>query len=233
MRIVGLIQARMGSTRLPGKVLLPLGGRPVVGHILDRLRATDGVDDCVLATTNDPANDPLEAFAAAEAVAVYRGSQEDDIAERLHGAARLAQADAILKVNGDCPFVDPSVMERLVRKFRSGGFDYVSNKVRPTWPEGLSAEVISLRALAWADAVLADPRDREFVANFIRDNRNRFAVGSVEGERDFSHLKLSLDTPADLAEVERLVAALYPANPLFSMQEIADWLATEQIQSVR
>jgi spore coat polysaccharide biosynthesis protein SpsF len=225
MRIVGLIQARMGSTRLPGKVLMNLGGRSVVGHILDRLVATTGVDGCVLATTVAPANDALEAFAEAEGIGIYRSALEDDIADRLYGAAQKMQADAILKVNGDCPFVCPSVMGRLVEEFQHGGYDYVSNKIRPTWPEGLSAEVIATPALAWADAALTRADDREFVANLIRDSRDRFAVGSVEGDEDFSNLKLSLDTPEDFAEAERLAAALYPANPLFLMDDIAGWLS--------
>ncbi len=220
MKIIGLVQARMGSSRLPGKVLLPLCGRPLVGHILDRLRATPGVDGLVVATTRDSRNDPLEAFAMREGVPVFRATGEDDIAERLHGAAVLSGADAILKVNGDCPLVDPAIMALLVDRFRVGDVDYVSNKIRWTWPEGLSAEVIATSALEWADRTLATPEDREFTANLIRDDRERFRVASVEGPLDLTRWKWSVDTPEDFREVAAMFDALYPSDPLFGLGAI-------------
>jgi spore coat polysaccharide biosynthesis protein SpsF len=216
----------MGSQRLPGKVLLPLAGRPLVGHIFDRLRATQGVDALVLATTVDPRNDPLAAFAEKEGAAVYRGTGEDDIAGRLAGAARLAKADAILKVNGDCPLVDPAILSLLVARFRAGEIDYVSNKIRWTWPEGMSAEVIATSALAWCDANLVTAEDRELVANHIRDNRSRFRVSSVEGPEDLTRYKWSVDTRSDFDEVAGLFDALYTANPLFGVADILDVIAS-------
>ncbi len=220
MKVVGLVQARMGSTRLPSKVLKPLAGRPLVGHIFDRLRATAGVDALVLATTTDARNDPLVAFAALEGVLAFRAVGEDDIAERLAGAMRLASADAILKVNGDCPLVDPAVLASLVGRFRTGNVDYVSNKIRWTWPEGLSAEVIGRAPVEWCDANLRTAQDREFMANLIRDDRTRFRVASLEGPQDLTRYKWSVDTAEDLAEVEAIFDALWPSNPLFGLTEI-------------
>lgn len=231
MRLVGLVQARMGSSRLPGKVMRPLAGRPLVGHIFDRLRATPGVDDVVLATTTDPRNDALVAFAAGEGVAAFRATGEDDIAERLAGAARLSRADAVLKVNGDCPLVDPAVMALLVARFRRGDVDYVSNKIVWTWPEGLSAEVIGRAALDWCDAHLETAEDREYVANLIRDTRDRFRVASVEGDRDLQHHRWAVDTPEDYAFVSGIFAALYPQAPLFGLDAILAHLATATASS--
>lgn len=227
MRIVGLVQARMGSRRLPAKVMMPLAGRPLVGHIFDRLRATSGVDGLVLATTADPRNDLLVAFAEEEDVAVYRAKGEDDIAERLHGAAVTSNADAVLKVNGDCPLVDPSVLALLVSRFRQGNADYVSNKIRWTWPEGMSAEVISASALSWCNAQLQTERDREFVANLIRDDRERFRVASIEGPEDLTRYKWSVDTPEDFDQVSALFDALYASVPLFGVKEILGHVPTE------
>src|SRR3989304_2895228 len=139
-RIAGLIQARMGSTRLPGKVMLDLAGKPMVGHIIDRLQAVPGLCGIVLATTVDSRNDGLVEYARSRGLSVYRAQGEDDIAERLAGAAKLMRADAILKVNGDCPLVDPEVLWRLVAAFESAGdADYASNKIIWTYPMGLTA----------------------------------------------------------------------------------------------
>ena len=225
MRIAGLVQARMGSTRLPRKVMLPLAGRPLVGHIFDRLRRVGGLSGLVLATTRDPANDPLAAFAAAEGALVFRARGEDDIAERLAGAAALAGADAVLKVNGDCPLVDPAVLALLVERFRRGDVDYVSNKIVWTWPEGLSAEVIGRRALDWCDANLSAASEREFVANWIRDHGERFRVASVEGPRDLSRHRWTVDTPEDYAFMQRLFAALHPGDPVFGLDAVLAHLA--------
>lgn len=226
MKIVGLVQARMGSVRLPQKVMLPLAGRPLIGHIFDRLRRVDNLTGIVLATTADPRNDPLAAFAAEEGALVYRARTEDDIAERLAGAAALVGADAILKVNGDCPLVDPAVLALLVTRFRRGDVDYASNKIVWTWPEGLSAEVIAASALVWCDANLETAEDREFVANWIRDHRDRFRVASVEGTRDLTRHGLTVDTAEDYALMQRIFDALYPHDPVFGLDAILSHLAS-------
>lgn len=220
MTIVGIVQARMGSSRLPGKVMLPMAGRPLVGHIFDRLRATRHIQSIVLATTEDPRNDVLVRFADQEGVLVYRARDEDDITERLHGAAAIAGADAILKVNGDCPLVDPQVMDQLVERFLVGDADYVSNKIRWTWPEGLSAEVIAARALAWCNDNLKDRTSREFIANIIRDDRTLFRVASVEGDRDLTQYKWSVDTMSDFIEVARIVETLHSPSRIFTLAEV-------------
>lgn len=228
-RIIGLAQARMGSSRLPGKVMLPLAGKPLIGHIFDRLAATPGIDGLVLATTADIRNDALVAYAESRGIPVYRETVEDDIVARLAGAARLMRADAVLKVNADCPMVDPAIMARLVQSFRGDStVDYVSNKIVWTWPEGMSAEVIATAALVWcADNLQADI-DRELVANWIRDHTDRFTRRSVEADRDYMSLpKLSVDTPADYAEATRIFAALYPSNALFGFNDILAWLKAE------
>ena len=218
----------MGSTRLPGKVMRELAGRPMVGHIVDRLEAVPRLCGIVLATTADPRNDGLADYARARGLAVYRARGEDDIAERLLGAARLMRADAILKVNGDCPLVDPEVLGRLVAAFEAAGdADYASNKIEWTYPMGLSAEVITARALAWCDANLTEAQDRELVANWIKERKEQFKQVSVTCDRTLGHLNWTVDTAEDFAFAERVFAALHPANPLFGLDDVLAFLGVE------
>ncbi len=220
-KIVGLVQARLRSSRLPGKVMLDLVGRPLIWHIFDRLRRVPELDGVVLATTIDRSNDAMVAFAAEHGVAVYRQAEEDDIAARLAGAAETAAADAILKVNGDCPLVDPEVMRQIVRRFKdTPGSDYASNKSAWTYPKGLSVEVISRRALLWCHENLTDPHDRELVADWIRGHRERFKVVSVEGDRNLGHHDWFVDTADDYAFVKDISDALYRDGLCFGMEDV-------------
>lgn len=225
IRVVGLVQARMGSSRLPGKVMRDLAGKPLVGRIMDRLEAVPGLCGIVLATTADPRNDRLVEYAKARGCSVYRAQGEDDIAERLIGAARLVGADAILKVNGDCPLVDPEVLTKIVATFlKAEDSDYVSNKIAATYPIGLSAEIIATRALEWCDANLADATDRELVAAWIMHHPQQFKTVSVTSGRDLGHLNWAVDTPEDFAFVERIFAALGDGNRIFGLDEVLEFL---------
>ncbi len=224
-RLVGLVQARMGSTRLPGKVMRPLARMPLVGHIFDRLLATPGVSGLVLSTTQDPRNDPLVEYVRSRGIPADRGPREDDIAERLNRSAGLAEADAIVKVNGDCPLIDPAILARLTHAWLADpALDYVSNKIVWTWPEGLSAEIISRRALAWCDDNLTAPVDREFVANWVRDHPERFRRLSIEGDRDLTGHGWAVDTPDDFAFVARIFDALYQDDQIFGLDDILAFL---------
>ena len=228
MKTVGLIEARMGSTRLPGKVMREFCGRPMVWHIGDRLRRVDGIDQLVMATTADSRNAPLVAFAEQHGMAVFRAELEDDIAGRLAGAMRLTEADAIMKINGDCPLVDPAVLQILLDRFvEAGDADYASNKVTWSYPLGLSAEVIGRTAVDWCDENLATPQDRELVANWIRDHPDRFKVISVSAPYDVSHLDLTVDTAEDFAEVNRIFEALYREDDCFGLDEILEFLGVD------
>jgi spore coat polysaccharide biosynthesis protein SpsF (cytidylyltransferase family) len=228
-RLVGLVQARMGSTRLPGKVMKPLAGVPLVGHIFDRLLATPGVSGVVLSTTRDPRNDPLVEYARGRGIPTDRGPREDDIAERLHRSAGLAEADAILKVNGDCPLIDPAILARMTQAwFADTGLDYVSNKIVWTWPEGLSAEIISRRALAWCDDNLNDASERELVASWICDRPDRFRRRSIEGERDLTAYGWAVDTPDDFDFVAQIFDALHQDGRIFGLEEILDLLEQQK-----
>jgi len=228
-RIVGLTQARMGSTRLPGKMMELISGKPMIGHIFERITKVPSLDEQVLATTIDPRNDEMVAYAESLGITVYRETEEDDIAARLCGAAKMMEADAILKINGDCPMIDTGVLEQLIQLFlNKTETDYASNKITWSYPEGLSAEVISTKALCWCDKNLKTDHDRELVANWIRDHVERFKVLSLQHKSDLSHHRWCVDTAEDLDFVRSVFNALYEKHPNFGLNEILDFIQSRR-----
>jgi spore coat polysaccharide biosynthesis protein SpsF len=208
VRIVGVVQARTGSRRLPGKALLDLGGLPLAAHTLRRLRAATTLDDVVVATSVAPQDDALESLAVEEGVGCFRGS-EQDVLSRFVLAARESQADAVVRVTADCPFIDSKVVDRVVTELvgHPGDCDYASNVIRRTFPRGLDAEAVFTDALVRADRMGRSPEAREHVTwHIYRERPELYLLRSVEldGE-DFSDLDWSVDTAEDL----ELVRALY------------------------
>jgi len=224
-KIVGLVQARMGSTRLPGKVMMELSGKPMIWHIFDRLQRVSGLDGIVLATTMDPRNNAMIRYAELLGIPVYCESDENDIVSRLVGAANLLKAELILKINGDCPVVDVDLIEKMVRRHRlTGDTDYLSNKVVWSYPKGLSAELISTAALSWCNENLIKAEDRELVCDWIRDHPEQFNVYSIEYHRDLSHYNWMVDTPEDFDFMSRLFDALYEPGRPFGLNEVLRWV---------
>lgn len=213
----------MGSSRLPGKVLADLGGRPVVQHVLRRAAAIDGVDDIVLAIPAGADDDPLEAAARAVDVRVLRGHQTD-VLSRYHEAAELTSAEAIVRVTADCPLLDPAISGRVVARFHAGGADYVSNIHPPTFPDGYDTEVMTRDALdtAWRDA--RDPYEREHVTPFIWTRPERFRLANVADAEDRSSWRLTLDTADDL---ERLRAIWLRLGPDAGLTDVIALLGRE------
>jgi spore coat polysaccharide biosynthesis protein SpsF len=225
VKITGVVQARMGSSRLPGKVMRPLVGRPLIWHVIDRLRQVPGLDGIVLATTADPRNDPLVAYCDEQGISAFRERHEDDIVSRLLGAAALTEADAILKVNADCPMIDPAILTLLVERFFSDpGVDMVCNWVRWTWPVGMNAEIVTRAALERCDRALKTERDRELAMLYMRDHPRDFRLTSVEGARDLTHLHWAVDTPEDYEFVGGVFSALWRPGPAFGVADILSYL---------
>lgn len=224
IKIIGLLQARMGSSRLPGKVMKTIMGVPLSGHIIDRLLATRHVTQVIVATSIDHRNDPLVEYARSRGVEVYRSPCEDDIAERLYFSARMTGADAILKVNGDCPLVDPVIMSNMTELFLANAeTDYISNKMEMTWPEGMSAEIITFRALEWCHENLEDEKDRELVASWIMSHPDRFPQITLknDGDNPLQH-KLSVDTPEDYQYVLKIFEKFYEGNRYFGFKDLLE-----------
>ena len=226
-RVLGVIQARMGSSRLPGKALIDLAGKPLVWHMIDRMRRVNGVSEIVLATTADPRNEPLIEYCKSEGIDSFRHEVEDDLAGRISGAIRGRAGDVILKTGGDCPLIDPEVLQRMVDTALSDpAADFVSNRVQWSYPLGLSADVVSRRSIEWADANLKSDEDRELFAVWIRDHPDRFKVIPIvhEGE-DLSHLNWCVDTPEDLTAVREIFDALYTPGQCFGFRDALAFLA--------
>jgi len=212
-RVVATVQARMGSQRLPGKVLRPLVGRPMLAWLIDRLRLTRGPEAVVVATSTERRDDPIAEFAAACNAACVRGS-EADLVSRLLETARRTGAGALVRVTADCPFVDPVVVDGLVAAWRAleGEVDVVVNNDPPSFPHGLDAEVIPRATLERLDAEVTDPYYREWFPFWWRERRGEYRVVNIPSPVDLSHHRWTVDYPEDLAFAERVLAALVPTR---------------------
>lgn len=214
----------MGSTRLPGKVLAPIAGRPMLSYQLERLRRCRQVDRLVVATTTQSADDAIVAFCEVEGLACIRGP-EQDVLSRYAQAAHAFDAGIVVRVTSDCPLIEPALVDRAVATFRTGEpCDYLSNMIRPTWPYGMAVEVISREALLQADAEATDPAEREHVTPFIYWRPERFRLKSLTMVPDLSAHRWTVDTPEDLELVARILTTLYPRRPAFEMTDVLELL---------
>ena len=208
MSTVAIIQARMGSTRLPGKVLLPLLNEPVLVHDVRRVGRATSLDEVVVATTVEPQDDPIEALARANAWPVVRGS-EADLLERYLLAARRFGASRVVRVTSDCPLIDPGLIDRVVWALDAAGADYASITLPPrSWPRGLDVEAFTREALEAAGADDNDPASREHATPYIYRHPERFGLVAVPSARDLSAHRWTLDTPEDYALISRIYDAL-------------------------
>jgi spore coat polysaccharide biosynthesis protein SpsF len=224
MTVLAILQARMSSSRLPGKVMADLLGEPMLARQIERLRRCRRLDRLLLATSTEAADDALVELCARIGVDCFRGSL-DDVLDRFHAAAAGRGADQIVRLTADCPLADPALIDALVDLHVAGGYDYSCNTLPPRWPDGLDAEVMRAEVLeaAWREAAL--PSEREHVTRFIYTRPERFRLGSLVGETDLSGERWTVDTPEDLALVRAIYAALYPANPAFGTEDILAFLA--------
>ncbi len=209
LNIAAIIQARMGSARLPGKVLRPLGDRPVLGLLLDRLARSTLLTATCVATSRLSQDDAVAAWCESHGVRVFRGDEQDVLA-RYAGAAELLEADVVVRITGDCPLICPDVTDRVIRAFlgASPSIDYATNCLRRTYPRGLDTEVVSATALARAAAEGRSPADREHVTHYIRQHPDRFRFIGVEDVEDHSDLRWTVDTEDDYRLLQTIVDAL-------------------------
>jgi spore coat polysaccharide biosynthesis protein SpsF (cytidylyltransferase family) len=213
VRVIAVVQARLGSTRLPGKALLDLAGRPMLEHVLLRAAAVPGVDQVVLATTVSPEDGALAEVARAANVACVRGSV-DDVLDRFHAALAAHPADAVVRITADCPLLAPEVSGRVVSEYRrrAGELDYVSNVHPPTFPDGLDTEVIAASALerTWREA--RPGWEREHVTPYIWSRPDEFRLANVGGDEDLSAHRWTVDDARDLAFVREIYGRLATAR---------------------
>jgi spore coat polysaccharide biosynthesis protein SpsF (cytidylyltransferase family) len=225
-RLVAVVQARASSTRFPGKVLADLGGKPLLRRLLDRLRRSRQVAEVVVATSTLADDDQVAALAEEASLAVVRGPL-DDVLERFRIAADRHRADAVVRITGDCPLVDPELVDTVAQLFRSSSADYVSNVSPPTYPDGLDVEVIARGALERAAAEATRSTDREHVTLFIARQPDRFPHLNFTNDVDLSELRWTVDYPEDLDFVRAVFAAFPGREEAFGYREVVVALETQ------
>jgi spore coat polysaccharide biosynthesis protein SpsF len=221
MRVAVIVQARMGSMRLPGKVLKEVLSRPLLSHQFERLRRAKTASTLVLATSVLPGDDALAAWAKSEGVSCSRGS-ESDVLARFRAAAETASADVVVRATGDCPLIDSGVLDDAVDLFlKSGAKGYGSNcNPERTFPRGLDVEVFSRAALEEAALKAKDPAEREHVTPYLIRRPDRFPPALLRSDGDHSRHRWTVDAPEDFELVRRIIEALYPAKPAFSWRDV-------------
>lgn len=226
MKVIGIIQARVGSTRLPNKVMMQLCGKTVVEHVVERVAACHEIGEAVVATTVNASDLPLVVLCAGKGVRVFCGSEED-VLDRYYQAARVFGADHVVRITSDCPLLDPAVIGTVVRAHAAGGSDYTSNVIQPTYPDGEDVEVFSFSALerAWREARLAS--EREHVTQYFLKNSGLFTLQNCTHSEDLSGLRWTLDTAEDLEFIREVYKRLLRRDGyIFGMREIRDLLRT-------
>ncbi|MDT8903906.1 cytidylyltransferase domain-containing protein [Anaeroselena agilis] len=233
MKTVIISQARMTSTRLPGKILKEVLGKPLLEYQLERLRRVANADAVVIATTVNPADDPVAELCGRLGAPCFRGP-ENDVLARYYHAAREHGADTVVRVTSDCPLIDPAVVAAVIGKFKREPrqFDYVANVLVRTYPRGMDTEVFSMQALAEAHREATLPAHREHVTPFIHSQPARYRLSNVENDTDCSRYRWTVDTPEDFDLISKIIAAVWPARPEFTLADCLtayrdhpEWLA--------
>lgn len=212
MKTVAIIQARMGSSRLPGKVMLPLAGDHALTHHITRIQAAETVDETVVATSTGVQDDIIARYAKRGGAEIYRGSEED-VLGRMYEAARQRDADIVIRVTADCPLVSPEQTDYAVRKVLDEGFDDVSSIITRTFPRGLTTEAFTFESLKTVQKAANEPHHREHVTPFYRENPEKFDLYNVTSDEvfsdDFLHDRTDLRLTLDEADDYELLRRIY------------------------
>lgn len=225
VKIVAIIQARMSSTRLPGKVMMPICGKSLFRLLVERVKSSKLIDELWLATSIDSANDILVREAnCIDNLLIFRGN-EADVLSRFADIALQSQADYIVRLTGDCPLLDPNVIDSVIKFMldKSDLYDYASNALRPTYPDGLDVEIFKVHTLLEANKSAISSSDREHVTPLIHCyhlNPINPKVGHYIGEGDFSHLRWTVDEVCDYELIREIYENLYYENPKFSWLDV-------------
>ncbi len=219
--VTAIIQARMTSARLPGKVMKEVLGRPLLSYLIERVRCCKGIKDIVLATTLNSEDDSIAIFGSNKGVQVFRGS-EKNVLERFHGAATMFGAGHIMRVTADCPLIDPDILAMLIEYYFSENLDYASNCLYPTLPDGLDAEIFNFETLDYAYKHALLPSELEHVTPYIRNHPEIFKTGNWTYHENFSQLRWTVDEPEDFEFVRQVIEKLYPVNRNFRMNDVLE-----------
>ena len=217
MRVIAIVQARLGSIRLPEKVLKPICNKPLIELLLTRLSTSVEIDEIIVATSDEPKNNKLQLFVESLGFQCTRGSEED-VLNRFYESAKNMNADTIVRITGDCPLIDSEIVDKCIKKFKKGNVDYFSNLDPATFPDGLDVEVISFQALEQANREAVSLNDREHVTTYIR-NSNKFLKSTMEHTENLSNLRWTVDEPEDLIVVTNIFQHFSP-DILFDWKKV-------------
>ena len=221
MKLVAIVQARLSSSRLPGKVLLPLGGKPVLKHIFERLKRCIGIDIAIVATSIEKSDDPIAEWAKFEKIDCYRGSL-NDVLERYYEAALKYKAQAILRITGDCPLIDPDTISELIYKFKSSNKDAYC--LAGEFPDGLDCQIFSFSAIKKAHINARLTSEREHVGPYIEKNKDLFRIGLYKKFKGLSHHRWTLDEQKDYEFLIKIFDNLYLKNNHFKVLDLLNFL---------
>ena len=224
--ILAILQARMSSSRLPGKVMKPILGQPMIERQIERLLRSKRIDQLIVATSIHEDDNVLETMCERIGIFCFRGNLKN-VLDRFYRAAKPFRPEHIIRLTGDCPLADASLIDALVDFYVEGQYDYASNCQEPTLPDGLDAEIFSFAVLeeTWKEATL--PSHLEHVTSFIGDHPERYKVGNYKYNRDLSNLRWTVDELEDLEFVREIYERLYPSNPDFRTEDIIALLKSE------
>ncbi|MBL8252295.1 MAG: glycosyltransferase family protein [Candidatus Competibacter sp.] len=229
--ILAILQARCSSTRLPGKVLKPILGEPMLVRQIERLRHAKRIDRLLVATSVDSSDDPLAAVCERHGISCFRGSL-DDVLDRFYRAALPYRPEHVVRLTGDCPLTDPAIIDAVIALHLRESHDYSSSAIELTFPDGLDAEIMRFACLeqVWREAEL--PSEREHVTLFIYRRPERYRIGSYKGVRDLSHYRWTVDEPEDFEFVTRIYERLYSESRVFGMDDILALLESDPALAV-
>jgi spore coat polysaccharide biosynthesis protein SpsF len=221
MMALAILQARMSSTRLPGKVMRPLLGQPMIARQIERVRRASRLSGLVVATSDRPGDDILADWCAAASVDCFRGDLDDVLARFLGALAAKGWPEQCVRLTADCPLADPELIDRAIGEHIESGADYTHVQSRWTFPKGLDVEVFRTGVLREVGRI-ATGADREHVTRYIYTHPDRFRIHAIDRDPPLRY-RWTVDTPEDFAFVEAIYAALYPAKPAFTSDDILDW----------
>lgn len=224
--ILAILQARVSSTRLPGKVLKDLHGEPMILRQIERLRRSSKMDEFVVATSTESSDDPLVAVLEAAGVPVRRGPL-DDVAARFAMVIDEFKPDVVVRLTADCPLTDAAVIDRIIESHLASGADYSSNTLEPTYPHGLDAEVFSPEAFARLRSTEMNSKEIEHVTYGLYSRKGEFVLNSVTQPVNVRHLRWTVDNPEDLDFVRKVYDRLYDVNPAFTQTDVLELLERE------
>ena len=224
-RVVAIVQARMASTRLPGKVLKEILGKPILAYLIERIKNSNSIDDLVIATTTNLVDELIVEYCIANNVQYFRGS-ENDVLSRYTGAAIASNADYVVRICSDSPIVDSDLINEIVNEFKlqRNNCDYLSNTIDQTYPLGMNIEIFSFEALSIADQNASTLYEREHVTPYIYFNKDRFRVLKKNYYKNVSSIRLTLDELDDFRLIQNVIEHLYPKDKYFTLEQILDFL---------